>query len=259
MPQYITCALPGCVNPIIPGKVPYKLGGYTSEYCSRGCVTIAFELLRKQKKFAKAQPETVDYVKQDERQEAAEARASPAQENTVQVKAEEFGGAAVYRRHCDNPACRGPITVSWKGRRGEYCSNKCLKTEKENKNMTTEETTSPIAAGVPATKKAAKKAATPAAKKAAKKAAAPATKKAAKPDAEAGARAVENAKVIQLVKSDKLPEYRGVKADISKQIKDGITVGQYKANVASKVPGKHSWDAKNVLEAAVEAGAVKIK
>ncbi len=214
---------------------------------------MAFELMRKGKKYAKAQPETVDYTKEDAQQEAAEARASPAVVSNVKVKAEEFGGAAVYRRYCDNPTCKGPITVCWKGRRGEYCSNNCLKTEKEN-NMTTEET-SPIAAGAPATKKgkAAKKAAP------AKKAAA--TKKAAAPKAAAAEsdRAIENAKVITLVKSDKLPEYRGVKADITKQIKDGITVGQYKANVASKVPGKHSWDAKNVLEAAAEAGAIKIK
>lgn len=249
MPTQLTaCALPECHEPIIPGRTPFRLGGESGEYCSRGCVTIAFELMRKGKKFAKAQPEKIGYIKQDEAEEIA-------QEKTVKVKAEEFGGAEVFRRYCDNPACKGPVTVLWKGRRGEYCSNKCLKTEKEHMNnneetTTNEETTSPIAAGAPATKKATKKAAAKSAPAATKKAAAPAA---------TSERAAENAKVIQLVKPAKLPEYRGVKADITKQLKDGITVGAYKAAVASKVPGKHSWDAKNVLEAAVEAGAVKVK
>ncbi len=257
MPTYVTCALPGCTIPLIPGKPEFRLGGYNHKYCSRGCVNVAFEMMRKGKKYAKAQPETVDYTKEDAQQEAAEARASPVVEGNVKVKAEEFGGAEVYRRYCDNPTCRGPITVCWKGRRGEYCSNNCLKTEKEN-NMTTDTNASPIAAGTPAAKKGGKKAAVKKAPAATKKAAA-GKKAAAKAGDETSARAVENAKVISIVKSDKLPEYRGVKADITALIKDGITVGQYKANVTAKVAGKHSWDAKCVLEAAVEAGAIKIK
>lgn len=259
MKKFIACALPDCDNPLVPGRTPFGLGGSNEKYCSRGCVTIAFELMRKNKKYKKDQPKEVDYIKQDEREEAISAQASPTQEEGVKVKAEEFGGAEVYRRYCDNPTCKGPITVCWKGRRGEYCSNNCLKTEKENINMPDETNESPIAAGTPATKKgkAAKKAA-PATKKAAAKAA-PAKKAAAKTPAADSERAANNAKVISLVKPDKLPEYRGVKLDITKQIKDGMTVGAYKADVASKVPGKHSWDAKNVLDAAVEAGAIKVK
>jgi hypothetical protein len=256
MASLMLCALPGCTTPIKPGILPYRIGSNPEEYCSRGCVNIAFELMRKGKKYKQPQAEKVNYLKEDEKEELAEARASIIKEDEgVKVKAEEFGGAGVYRRYCDNPACKGPITVCWKGRRGEYCSNSCLKTEKENTMTTNEETVeeSPIAAGAPASKKKGK-----AAKKAApvKKAAKKTTKKVSAAPSE---RAEGNAKVIQLVKSEKLPEYRGVKTDITKQIKDGITVGQYKANVASKVPGKHSWDAKNVLEAAVEAGAIKIK
>ena len=192
MPTQLTaCSLPGCSEPIIPGRPAFRLGGYPGEYHDRGCMNIAFELLRKGKKFAKSQPEKVDYVKADERQEAAEAKEAA----SVKVKAEEFGGAEVYRRYCDNPACKGPVTVCWKGRRGEYCSNNCRKTEKDNINMTTEETTneSPIAAGAPATKKAKGKAATKkasATKKAApaSKAAKPAVAKAAKPAAAKGER-----------------------------------------------------------------------
>ena len=150
MPTQLTaCSLPGCSEPIIPGRSAFRLGGYPGEYHDRGCMNIAFELLRKGKKFAKSQPEKVDYVKADERQEAAEAKEAA----SVKVKAEEFGGAEVYRRYCDNPACKGPVTVCWKGRRGEYCSNNCLKTEKEKNIMADETNESPIAAGTPATKK----------------------------------------------------------------------------------------------------------
>ena len=178
MKQYTACALPGCVEPVIPGRPTFRLGGYNAEYHSRGCVTIAFELMRQHKTYAKAQPEKVDYVKADERQEAAER--VEAQKENVKVLAKEFGGAEVYRHYCDNPACKGPITVSWKGRRGEYCSNNCLKTEKEKNIMADETNESPIAAGTPATKKGkGKKAAAPATNK--KAAAKPAAKKAAAP------------------------------------------------------------------------------
>jgi hypothetical protein len=167
----------------------FRLGGYPGEYHDRGCMNIAFELLRKGKKYAKTQPEKVDYVKADARQEA--------REESVKVKAEEFGGAEVYRHYCDNPTCKGPINVSWKGRRGEYCSNDCLKTEKEKNIMADETNESPIAAGTPATKKGkGKKAAAPATKKAAAKSAAkPATNKATAPAKAKGERDVRLPKI----------------------------------------------------------------
>jgi hypothetical protein len=196
MPTQLTaCALPGCSEPIVPGKMAFRLGGYPGEYHDRGCMNIAFELLRKGKKYAKTQPEKVDYVKQDERQEAAE-RVEERKEN-VKVQAKEFGGAEVYRRYCDNSACKGPITVSWKGRRGEYCSNNCLKTEKEKNIMADETNESPIAAGTPATKKGkGKKAAARATKKAAAKSAAkPATNKATAPAKAKGERDVRLPKI----------------------------------------------------------------
>ncbi len=269
MPQLTACALPGCSNPIIPGRIPFTLGGHPGEYCSRGCVNIAFELMRKQKKFAKAQPEKVDYARRDEREEAA-ARASPAaKEDGVKVKAEEFGGAGVYRHYCDNPACEGPITVSWKGRRGEYCSNDCLKTEKEkDRQMTTEETTetSPIAAGAPAAKKAkgksAKKAAPTAKKSAVKKTAAPAAKKAA--SAASGDR-VTYAKdgVIKVLKKAELAAHgrRGQSGDAFDALKDGITVEKYREAVHKKNANKAnaSWYAGNTIKFAVAEGWIAVK
>jgi hypothetical protein len=187
MKQYTACALPGCSEPVIPGKPTFRLGSYNAEYHSRSCVTVAFELMRQKKTYAKAQPEKVDYIKADDRQEAAE-RSEVAQKDNVKVIAKEFGGANVYRKYCDNLTCKGPITVLWKGRRGEYCSNNCLKTEKEKNIMADESNESPIAAGTPATKKGkGKKAAKPVATK--KAAAAPAKPVATKKAAAAPAKA----------------------------------------------------------------------
>lgn len=263
--QYTTCALPGCSEPVIPGRPTFRLGGYNAEYHSRGCVTIAFELMRQKKPYAKAQPEKVDYVKADERQEAAE-RAEAAREENVKVKASEFGGAEVYRRYCDNPACKAPITVSWKGRRGEYCSNNCLKTEKEKNIMAdeTNETTSPIAAGAPATKKG--KAAKPApSKKVAAKA--PAAKKAAKPVAAKKAAASGDRAsfpkdgVIKIVKKAELAAHgrRGKAGDAFDALKDGQTVEKFREAVNKKNPKNGSWYAGFTLKFATDEGWISIK
>jgi hypothetical protein len=245
--------------------MPYRLGGHPGEYCSRGCVNMAFELMRKGRKYEKAQPERVDYIRQDEREEAAAARASPAREAGVDVKAEEFGGAGVYRRYCDNPACEGPITVSWRGRRGEYCSNDCLKTEKD-KTMTTateettEEAASPIAAGAPAAKKAKGKKAD--AKTAVKKAAAkptPAAKKAAAPKAAPGDRAsYPNDAVIVMPKAYDHGR-RGKSGDAFDALKNGITVGKYREAVKKKNPKNGSWYIGETLKFALAEGIIKLK
>lgn len=266
MPSYVACALPGCTNPIIPGRAPYKLGGHPGEYCARGCVQIAFELMKQGRKFAKAQPEKVDYVKEDEKQEAAESRASSAREGGVQVKAEEFGGAGVYRSYCDNPACGGPITVSWRGRRGEYCSNKCLKTEKENTMTTeTEETSaSPIAAGAPATKKGKAKKTAPAAKKSAAKASAktaakPAAAKKAEPAGDRSSFPKDG--VIKVVKKAELAAHgrRGKAADAFDALKDGLTVEKYRETVFKKNQKNGSWYAGFSLKFAVAEGWIAVK
>ena len=92
----------------------------------------------------------------------------------MQVPAKEFGGAEVTRLVCDNPRCRKPVLLAWRGRNGVYHDNNCLELMENNEmttETTTEETPSPIAAGAPAPKKAAKKTAKKAAKPAAKKAA----------------------------------------------------------------------------------------
>ena len=102
------------------------------------------------------------------------------------VPAEDFGAAGVIRRYCDR--CRKPITLCWKGRGKEFCTNACRKayesgdTMPETNTETVTETPSPIVAGAPAAAKP-KKTAKPTAKKAAAKPPAKAkpTPKAAKP------------------------------------------------------------------------------
>lgn len=107
--------------------------------------------------------------------------------------AEDFGNSGVVRHFCDNPNCEKPITLRWQGKRGEYCSNRCLNlTESEGEHVTTDESTaatettnasSPIQAGKTSTKSSTKSAGS-------KKAVKPKTvkpKKEGKPKAKKGA------------------------------------------------------------------------
>ena len=82
-------------------------------------------------------------------------------EKNMQVPALDFGGE-VSRHFCDNPNCRKPVTLCWKGRNGEYCSNGCLQavenSEFQGDNMPDNETAAPVApANKPITAAAPKK------------------------------------------------------------------------------------------------------
>jgi hypothetical protein len=113
--------------------------GRPEQFCSRACIDIAWGHRLKDLKKISLQKQ---------------------KEGIMEVKAEGFGSSGVTRRICDNPSCRKPIHVSWKGRYGEYCCNECYEIrEKEgNQIMSDNETPveandSPIVAGDPEPKK----------------------------------------------------------------------------------------------------------
>ena len=101
------CAREGCKNTV--GMVPYRIFGAPDEYCSQACVSIVFEQGRKSTRTRKKKGG-----------------------KSMEVPAEDFGDSGVVRHSCD--VCGKPLgihpdgtaTVAWKGRYGEYCSNKCL-------------------------------------------------------------------------------------------------------------------------------------
>ncbi len=64
--------------------------------------------------------------------------------------------------------------------------------------------------------------------------------------------------VIHLVPNVLKPSLRGIRAKIAVLLRNGDTVAQYQAAVVAQIPGKHTWDAKTVLEAYVAAGAVTL-
>ena len=136
-----------CGGPV--GVPPYIISGDFSgtQFCSRKCVDVGFENLKKGAKRHK-------------------------KDSHMEVPATDFGEAGVTRQLCDK--CQQPVALAWRGRYGTYCSNKCLK---EAETMT-DATATPAA---PAPAKSAIK--VPAKKAAAKKTTKPA--KAAKPAKEA--------------------------------------------------------------------------
>jgi hypothetical protein len=153
---------------------------YPGEYCSRQCVNDAYSLKKSGEPFSKVP-------------ESAEPSTKEVRKTVPHLSAEDFGDVGVIRHFCDNLSCTNPgsnpvmeidgkmltvITLCWRSHHGEYCSNECLKSEKEKK-MTDDQNDSPVSAGdsTPAPKKAAKKAS---AKKAAPVAAKKADKKVAK-------------------------------------------------------------------------------
>ena len=87
-----------------------------------------------------------------------------------------------------------------------------------------------------------------------------ATPKAARvPGAPRTARTKANtSQVIHLVPSVLKPSLRGIRAKIGVLLRNGDTVAQYQAAVVAAIPGKHTWDAKTVLEAYVAAGAATL-
>jgi hypothetical protein len=195
------CALPSCDN-VVKDK-PFKLGLYPGEYCSRECVNDAYTLKKSGQPFSKV-PEDVPV-----KPFVADLKEKPKTKKVPHIDASDFGDVGVIRHFCDNSSCTNPgrnpvmeiygklltvITLCWKGRSGEYCSNECMKTEKEKKMPKeapeveevdeVEEDDSPVSTGTTPAKKSGKKGAAkkaaPVAKKGAAKKAAPvaATKKA---------------------------------------------------------------------------------
>lgn len=68
------------------------------------------------------------------------------------------------------------------------------------------------------------------------------------------------AQVINFVPNVIRPSLRGIRSKIADLLRTcgGNTVAQFQAAVATSIPGKHTWDAKTVLEAYVAAGAVTL-
>lgn len=234
------CARPGCDNRI-PVFTPYQVFGQQELYCSKPCVEWALDELKKRKK-------------KSARSEAEDPMLQPA---------EDFGDAGIVRRFCDNPECQRPITLCWKGRNGEYCSNKCLKTEKENTtNMASQPVPMQDPNDAPPAKPitgGSKKKTAPAAKKAAPapKAAKPAkAAKAAKPAKAATTSRVNPDATIKLAKGFDAATMRGSRGERAALLKDGMTVGQFKAAVEK---AKVSGTAMGLLQMLVAAGQATIK
>jgi hypothetical protein len=241
------CNKPDCNNPV-PQVHPYKLFGSEVLYCSRGCVEWAFNEKTKRHKIP------VKVLTDDEVYAILH---PPPEEPAVDQIAKEFGDAGVVRKLCDNPACRRVVTLAWKGRHGEYCSNDCLKREKLGDNMTvatevdvndatTATATAPITGGSKkvvskkaAPKAAVKKVAAPVkaapSKVASKKVAAPAKKagkKAAAPETNGSGRATTFDRTHVIRRTDTWKECKSLKgsgtsSERVKAIKDGMTVGDY--------------------------------
>jgi hypothetical protein len=166
-----------------------------------------------------------------------QAAPKPVQEE-VDMKKEiaEFGDAAIVRHYCDRKGCGKPVTLLWKGRDGEYCSNKCLKlaergvTNVTEATTTVEETDSPVTAG----KKEKKAKAAPAAKGKTKKAVVTKAKgkvKAVKAKKAAAAESngdyrdtINTRRVIKLIKKASPYKEDSKRDEVFKMIKSGMTV-----------------------------------
>lgn len=262
------CALPSCDNTITDR--PFKLGLYPGEYCSRECVNDAYSLKKSGEPFSKVPDEPKD----------SQGKKEVRPKKVPHIDAADFGNVGVIRHFCDNPSCANPgnnpvmeidgklltvITLCWKGRSGEYCSNECMKTEKEKK-MTDEQDDSPVSTGTAtAPAKKGKKVAKKGSAKAAKKAeAAPAadkkpTRKEAKKAAgytnEAGKSSrFANDMTITVKKTDHgLSGNRGLMLDI---MKSGMTVEKFKEAAKKK---EHGGMAGWALKYATENGLAAVK
>jgi hypothetical protein len=278
------CALPGC-NVIFPVReFSYKLGDHPDEYCSSRCVHIAFDLMKRGKTFTKGnvelvtkpkpEPEPATSVKKEENQQKHH-RKEPKE---VKIKAEDFGDAGIIRRFCDN--CGNPITLSWRGRRGEYCSNACLNSEKEKSalSMTAiddddeevtdtdeeesgngddgdDEDEAPIRRGGTATKKAAGKKAAPAKKGKGPVAAAPAKKAAASGNSVGHSSYPDDAVITVRKRDHSFKGKRGESLDILLK-KDSTTVAKFKAALEQKDLKSYAGFA---LKMAIENKLVAVK
>ena len=253
------CARPECPRSV--GAVAFKIYQKDEEYCSRECVDqVLYDAKRAtRRKGGKHQDQ---------------------QEEAMKIPAEDFGSAGVVRHACDNPNCGQPlgiqpdgtVTLAWKGRYGEYCSNECLNEIEEN--MTDEQNATataaapapkPITAGKTATPKAAKKAApapkpakTPVLKKTAAPAKAAKSAKASKAASNGVSRKFADDAVIHVTKNMDSFNSRGGRAALLKLMKEGLTVKAYAAKFTAcpEQPG-HGLTAE--LTYAVEKGLITIK
>jgi hypothetical protein len=254
------CGLAECDKPVLTA---YCIAGLPDvKYCSRTCVDVAFEAYIKGRRKALRDAAKPEKKTANPNVELAEDiipgpdtdSDSEESSNMESAITKEFGDATIVRHVCDRKGCGKPVTLGWKGRDGEYCSNTCFKLaerEKEAKTkMTTDTNTidtpvddSPVTAGKKSGDKK-KKAKKPDTKKAAKPAAA---KPAAKPEAKAKSKAngsngsaIGN-QVIHLTKKDS--DMRGKRQQIFKLIKSGMTVSQLQDAAARKM-GDDSYKAR---------------
>lgn len=244
MPNSI-CARPGCGKPFITA---YRFAGLPEEYCSRACLDQSI---------------------------AHRIKATPVKTPREKI-ARAFGDAAVVRHVCDRDGCGKPVTLIWKGRDGEFCSNTCLKLAEKQQGVKVmsnateeleleEEITADDAAEAPVTagktkevKK--KKKMEPAPKTKAK--AAPAKKAAAAP-AKKAAKASSNGhidgdSVIKLTSKASTLGDDTNRQRFYKLIKSGMTVAELTAAVAKKYEDPH-FRAKPFLAACIAKGLVTVR
>ncbi len=91
-----------CGKPV--NMPPWRIAGVDYDFCSRACRKPYLDAFLKGKK--------IDMGK---------------------VTSIHFGGAPVGEHNCDN--CGLPIIMAWRGRDGEYCSNKCLESKERGDKM----------------------------------------------------------------------------------------------------------------------------
>jgi len=265
-------ACAGCGNPI-PVNTAYRIAGLPESYCSRTCVDTAFQtFIQGRRKVLRdtAKPTTKTANPADaelaediipEPDHDLEPEESSMMESAI---SKEFGDATIVRHICDRKGCGKPVTLGWKGRDGEYCSNACLKqaerVTKENIKMTTElneevDTTthdddSPVTAGKSSDKKKKKKAKGTKITKAPGKTAKAPDKSEAKAKSKANGAAKANgsgrntsigSQTIHLTKKES--ELKGKRAQIFKLIKSGMTVSQLQEAAAKKL-GDDSYKAR---------------
>lgn len=164
--------------------------------------------------------------------------------NTMRQKAEDFGGAEVYRHYCDNPKCKKPIILCWKSREGEFCSNKCMKelasptevdtvvkstTEEKMSKKATSKSSSKATVAKPAAAKTTKP-------KAVQKTATAAPKEAAVRAASKSRPTLNDKAKIHVVSKDH--KYKGISADRFKLLVNGMTVDEFFAANKNKLDNK---------------------
>lgn len=185
--------------------------------------------------------------------------------NVAEVIAQEFGSAAIVRHLCDRVECGKPVTLGWKGRQGEYCSNNCLKLaehasasnhsrKSQGESMTTaeievEENDATTDATPVTTPKKAIKQKKAVAKKAVAKKAAPAAKKAVAKKAAAATnghasdrQTINNRRTIKLLKKASPCRPGTLRQQIVDLMKNDMTVAELQqlAVKATKTPSLRS-------------------